>query len=262
MSLGPSDNNDQLLSAHYAREDIAGGYSKRYNGALGRYFEKLETKPVLKLAGRCDGVTLDYGCGTGRLLNRLAMTASRVIGVDRSEAMLKIASRSVNASIKDRIETIISDGSSIPLPDSSVDTVIAIGTFEHVSDLTPTLLEMFRVMRPGGVAAFTCHSARTLFRRKPNPSAAYAIAEHTPQTVRAQAAAAGFVTGGIEFAHFIPHSWYQAGLRFARGPLSWIWTEFVIMANQVALVAQRTISEQAKTQTSSTMIVSLSKPTA
>ncbi len=47
------------------------------------------------------------------------------------------------------------DGSKIPLEDNSIDSVLATELFEHVPDVTSVLLELNRLLKPGGVLFFT-----------------------------------------------------------------------------------------------------------
>lgn len=83
---------------------------------------------------------LDYGCGTGRVLRHI--NAKRRIGVDVSARFLAIAA-------SHGIETILSDGTSIDLPDNSVDVAYSLMVFQHCEkDDHPAMLsELTRVAR-------------------------------------------------------------------------------------------------------------------
>jgi SAM-dependent methyltransferase len=47
------------------------------------------------------------------------------------------------------------DGTKIPLPDLSVDSILCTEVFEHCPNIEQILLEIKRILRPGGVLIFT-----------------------------------------------------------------------------------------------------------
>jgi ubiquinone/menaquinone biosynthesis C-methylase UbiE len=95
---------------------------------------------------------LDIGCGTGRLLDRIAkvLPAARLVGLDRSEGMA-VATRHL------RPQLLIERGSAEALPHSSAcfDAVVTTISFHHWSDKIGAIAEVFRVLRPGGLFALT-----------------------------------------------------------------------------------------------------------
>ena len=91
------------------------------------------------------GRVVDLGAGTGALTRLLIDRADEVIAVepdDRMRAMLMEAVPGVRA-IKGR-------GESMPIPDRSVDAVLASSSW-HWMDPVPTLHEVGRILVPGGV---------------------------------------------------------------------------------------------------------------
>ena len=117
---------------------------------------------------------LDFGCGTGVIARRLAALVGEtgtVVGVDISAAMLAFA-RSCGGPSLLRYEQ--SDGATIPFPDDSFDGGAMARTLLHVEHPHETLVELRRVVRPGGrLAILECdwgtvaldHSDRALTRR-------------------------------------------------------------------------------------------------
>jgi ArsR family transcriptional regulator len=96
-------------------------------------------------------VVVEIGVGTGGLLTELAVRASRVIGVDHSSAMLEEARQRLAAAGVDNIELRLGEMSHLPLPDRSVECVVANMVLHHAADPVDVLREVCRVLLPGGV---------------------------------------------------------------------------------------------------------------
>ncbi|HEV2033182.1 MAG TPA: bifunctional demethylmenaquinone methyltransferase/2-methoxy-6-polyprenyl-1,4-benzoquinol methylase UbiE [Candidatus Dormibacteraeota bacterium] len=96
------------------------------------------------------GSALDVACGSGKLTAQLARIAGpdgRVVGLDFSPQMLKVARRDHPG-----IEFIEGDALSLPFDDASLDaSTIAFG-LRNLADPVHGLREMLRVVRPGGTA--------------------------------------------------------------------------------------------------------------
>lgn len=96
------------------------------------------------LASGADGRTLDLGCGTGRNLP-LFPASARVIALDPSLDMLARARRRAPraAFVAGRVET-------LPFRAGTFDTVVSGLVFCSVGDPGAGLVEVTRVLRPGG----------------------------------------------------------------------------------------------------------------
>ena len=106
-------------------------------------------RPLLKMVP-VNATILEIGIGTGGLLTELAGIASKVIGVDHSPAMLEEARRRLETGgIKD-VELRLGEMSHLPLPDNSVDCVVANMVLHHAADPADVLAEIRRVLAPGG----------------------------------------------------------------------------------------------------------------
>jgi SAM-dependent methyltransferase len=92
-----------------------------------------------------DGV-LDLGCGAGRFVAALRAAGAVPIGVELAEAALERARRNAPGADLRLVEP---DGS-LPLDHRSVDVVWCSEVLEHVADTDHVLLEVLRVLRPGG----------------------------------------------------------------------------------------------------------------
>jgi SAM-dependent methyltransferase len=98
-----------------------------------------------------DKVVIDFGCGTGQESVELAESGARlVIGVDIQEGMLSQARRRARlAGVQDRCVF------STKAPDCA-DVITSLDSFEHFSDPSATLREIWELVKPGGclIASF------------------------------------------------------------------------------------------------------------
>ncbi|MFF2115354.1 class I SAM-dependent methyltransferase [Rhodococcus koreensis] len=95
---------------------------------------------------------LDVGCGTGivaRTAADLVVPDGTIVGVDLNEAMLTVARRVVRPDIEFRQ----GNADALPLPDQSFDTVLCQMSLMFFPDRPQALLEMARVVTPGGRVA-------------------------------------------------------------------------------------------------------------
>ncbi|MEV5003357.1 class I SAM-dependent methyltransferase [Nocardioides sp. LML1-1-1.1] len=95
---------------------------------------------------------LDLGCGTGFHLPRFAERAARVIGVEPHTGLCQLAQRRLRTRAVTNAEVLPGAAQEIPLPDSSVDVVHARWAYFFGPGCEPGLVELDRVLRPGGTA--------------------------------------------------------------------------------------------------------------
>ena len=90
---------------------------------------------------------LDIGCGTGRLLRKLAVRwpEAQLIGIDPAEGMIAVARR-----LTPGVTFYQSMAEKMPLPDASADLVTSTVSFHHWQDQAQGVCEVARVLRPGG----------------------------------------------------------------------------------------------------------------
>ena len=93
------------------------------------------------------GRVVDLGAGTGALSRLLVGRADEVVAVEPDDRMRAVLTESVPG-----VRAVAGRGESIPLPDASVDAVLASSSW-HWMDPVPTLLEVGRVLVPGGTLA-------------------------------------------------------------------------------------------------------------
>jgi SAM-dependent methyltransferase len=98
--------------------------------------------PLVPGPGR---LTVDLGCGEGRVGRDLAARGHRVVGLDASPAMAYAA---------DHFEAggriVVGDAARLPLATGSADCVVAHMTLQDVDDMEAAVSEIARVLQPGG----------------------------------------------------------------------------------------------------------------
>ena len=99
------------------------------------------------LVGREAATVLELGAGTGKLTRQLVALGHDVHATDPDAAMLAVLQRHLPD-----VPTSVSGAEEIPLPDRSVDVVVA-GQAFHWFDHERALPEIARVLRPGGYLA-------------------------------------------------------------------------------------------------------------
>ncbi len=149
----PSIDNKSYYDRFAAR------YEERRHAGYHLLIDDLESELVLDVAQGKQ--TLEVGCGTGLILERVSKAARRAVGVDLSAGMI--------AKAKERgLDVHIGSATALPFADESFDVSYSFKVLAHVEDLPRALSEMARVTRPGGrvfAELYNKHSARYVIRR-------------------------------------------------------------------------------------------------
>ena len=99
------------------------------------------------LPSKCQSV-LEIGCGKGEFSRRLAETSERVLALDLSPEMVRIA-RELSAPLP-HIDFQMADVMTYDLPPEGFDCIASIATLHHLP-LREILLKMKAALKPGGV---------------------------------------------------------------------------------------------------------------
>ena len=90
-------------------------------------------------------IVLDVGMGTGNVLGKFPSTTVRV-GIDLSEEMLRVARKS-----SEGMHLVQAEAGALPFSNGVFHVVYTYSTLHHVGDGPAAVLEMARVVRPGGI---------------------------------------------------------------------------------------------------------------
>src|SRR5919108_1918555 len=88
------------------------------------------------------GVTLDVGCGEGRVGAELERRGHRVLGVEQSPTLA--------AQARERHEVVEADAADLPFEDASFPLVISFSSLMDMDDAAGAVREAARVLEPGG----------------------------------------------------------------------------------------------------------------
>lgn len=109
-----------------------------------------------RLPEATEPVVVDLACGTGDLALALARRypSGQVTGLDISSRMLQRAQQRAAGAALHNLRFAEADMDDLPLPPQSVDIVTGGYAIRNAPDLQNALFEIYRVLRPGGMAAF------------------------------------------------------------------------------------------------------------
>ena len=139
--IDPKNTPQGILSIHLKRYDFASCYCKDKN-------------------------ILDVACGAGYGSFYLSKTAANVTGIDISIEAVKYAKKHYKAS---NIEFKRMDATKIGLDSASFDIICSFETIEHLNDPDLYLLEVVRLLRPGGTYIVSTPKARKTTHNPKNP---------------------------------------------------------------------------------------------
>jgi len=90
-------------------------------------------------------LALDLGCGEGRLSRDLKTRGYRMVGIDSSPTLARLA-READA----EIAVSVTDAAALPFAGAAFDLVVAFMSLHDISDLPGTVREVARVLERGG----------------------------------------------------------------------------------------------------------------
>jgi SAM-dependent methyltransferase len=116
------------------------------------------------------GLTVEIGCGEGRVARDLASRAHSVVAVDSSSTLVRFAR---DADL--RSAYLIGDATALPFADATFQTVVAYNSLQTMAmmvDMAQAVREVSRVLKPSGHFCFCVAHPMTDIGRVKEPSAA------------------------------------------------------------------------------------------
>lgn len=133
------------MSRDRAWEDQAEPWARfARSPAHDHFFWEFNGPRFLELLPEPGRLTLDVGCGEGRLGRLLRERGHRVVAVDGSRALARMAHRSGGQSV------VVGDVSDLPVAEACADTAVAFMSLQDMPDLDRAVAEVARALRPGG----------------------------------------------------------------------------------------------------------------
>ena len=149
----------QIGDAENAAENLAQSPAESYEAYLASAFRPWADQ-LIERAGLSAGErVLDVACGTGIVARRAALrvgASGTVVGLDLNAGMLSVASRA-SVGLQPAIEWRQGSALELPFAAESFDAVFCQQALQFLSDPVAALIEVRRVLAPGGrVAANVC----------------------------------------------------------------------------------------------------------
>jgi SAM-dependent methyltransferase len=110
-----------------------------------RDYELFNRPSFLELLPAPGRLTLDVGCGEGRLARELVRLGHRVAAIDGSTTLARAASRATP-----RVPVALGDITRLPVASGSADLVVCFMVLMDVEDLDGAMRELARVLAPDG----------------------------------------------------------------------------------------------------------------
>lgn len=157
--LGPPDS---VPATSHAVQEMFARVAPRYdflNHLLSAGFDlrwrRAAAEAVRPALERPGSIAADLCCGTGDLTFALArVSAGHVVGADFCHPMLELANAKRERNRKEaRTRFIAADTLRLPFADGQLDLVSAAFGFRNLANYAQGLVEMHRVLRPGGTCA-------------------------------------------------------------------------------------------------------------
>jgi arsenite methyltransferase len=211
LALAFDDRTARTLERMYSTPDVV--------AQRARLLQRLALAPGERV--------LDVGVGPGLLLHDMARSlgeGGRAAGVDQSEDMVAMT-RARCADLDCDVR--VADATALPFDDGAFDAVTSTQVYEYVPDMATALLEVHRVLRPGGRVAILDTDwdsvvwntgDRARMRRVLDAWDEHLHDPHLPATLAVKLGAAGFQVTGVDVIplvnpHLHPHCYSHGILR-------------------------------------------------
>lgn len=114
--------------------------------------DSLKDKIIDKATLKSNETVVDLGCGSGFLSDAMKNNNVNIIAIDQSEKMIEIVKNKFFQF--NNITAKIGTSDSIPLPDHSVNKVVANMYIHHIEEPLVAFKEIYRILKSGGKFVF------------------------------------------------------------------------------------------------------------
>jgi len=166
MPASPAPSAERIRDANIRYHDAAATeYDAKWGidfGGIGQGQARAKaTKALGNWPERAFGDALEVGSGTGYFSLNLMQQGlfERLVATDISARMLETLAGTA-AGLGLEVRTVRTEAEDLPFPDASFDLVFGHAILHHLPDLPRALVELRRVLRPGGVVAFCGEPSR------------------------------------------------------------------------------------------------------
>lgn len=134
-------------------------YEKKgaFNYFVNRFLKERLTiiESILRVEVKQGCKVIDVGCGGGEYLEILFKMGANITGVDYSDKMLLLAENKLIKAKCKNYSLIKADATDIKTKDNEYDIVLAVGLLDYVKNTEGALREIYRIIKPNGLAIIT-----------------------------------------------------------------------------------------------------------
>ncbi|HEX8708088.1 MAG TPA: class I SAM-dependent methyltransferase [Pyrinomonadaceae bacterium] len=156
----------------WSQDPCGAMYGRKYEFATREFFDEVERHRYREYAPWMPEVMgfdqfagqrlLEVGCGMGTDLLQFARGGAQCTGVDLTPRSVEISSLHFGL-YGMRADFVLADGERLPFADGTFDAVYSNGVLHHTPDTARAVLELHRVLRPGGVAKVMLYHRGSLY---------------------------------------------------------------------------------------------------
>ncbi len=141
-------------------------FAKDYHNKRRYHWRDLETflRELSEMKVRFNGYNLDLGCANGRNFNLFLQTNSKLVGIDNSIELLRLArerlkNQNSNPKLNPKsVSLVLSDINALPLRPKAITNVFSIATFHHIkknNQRNYVLSQIYDIMKNNGLLVLT-----------------------------------------------------------------------------------------------------------
>ena len=141
----------QASDLRHAWDEQAAAWSRWTRSSVdAAFFDRYNLPSFLELVPPARGLTLEIGCGEGRVARTLVVLGHQVVGVDGSPTLAALTAEGTE--IGTGVPASAGDAAALPIAPGVAELVVAFMVMQDVDDLSASMREVARVLQPGGRA--------------------------------------------------------------------------------------------------------------